>query len=102
MDDKELLTLAAKAAGILGKFNRTVGAIRVLPGQKTPYGMAYNYWNPFLDDGEAFRLAADLDLFGSPSYWHYLALARLHNSIDKYENVRRAIVRAAAEIGRWM
>lgn len=59
-------------------------------------------WNPLEDDGDALRLAADLDLFGDPSYWHWLAIARLENSVDKHANVRRAIVRAAAAIGKEM
>ncbi|MND20875.1 hypothetical protein D3C76_47860 [compost metagenome] len=86
MNERELLELAAKAGGVEGwKVNNGMGT-----------------WNPLADDGEALRLAADLDLFGAPTYWHFLALARIKNNTNKYANVRLAIVRAAAEIGKAM
>lgn len=105
MNDRELLELAAKAGGI-----------EVWPGTGFQAHMLFTRlakadpdgkvtgveWNPLDDDGAALRLAADLDLFGDPSYWHWLAIARLSNSTDKHANVRRAIVRAAAAIGKEM
>lgn len=105
MTDRELLELAARAAGYRVAFGAGMPAAfndgtyyihdRGYPAAKREGSF---WWNPLLDDGDALRLAADLDLFGSPSYWHWLAIARLENSVNKYANVRRAIVRAAAEI----
>lgn len=107
MTDRELLELAAKAAGYRVAFGAGMPAAfddgtyyihdRGYPAADREGG---HWWNPLLDDGDALRLAADLDLFGDPSYWHWLAIARLENSVGKHANVRSAIVRAAAEIGK--
>ena len=93
--DQELLKLAAKAARIKLTWD-VAGRVCWLdqPGSIV--------WSSLRNDGDALRLAADLDLFGDPSYWHWLAIARLGNSTNKYANVRLAITRAAAEIGRQM
>lgn len=105
MNDRELLELAAKAAGI--EVWPGVGfqahMLFTPPAKADPDGKVTGVeWNPFDDDGAALRLAADLDLFGDPSYRHWLAIARLSNSTDKHANVRCAIVRAAAAIGKEM
>lgn len=94
MNDKELLQLAAKAAGI-----------------QTP-------WNPLTDDGDAFRLAVHLKIhyrqYSTPTlirgvwcpdgyveacHGKYVQERELVND-DIYAATRRAIVRAAAEMGR--
>lgn len=103
MTDKELLELAAKAAGVncgIEEFSngRCVGTNE------------YNeiVFDPLTDDGDAFRLAVKLRLpildgfngtvetgnakSGRP-IWELLG-------DDPYAATRRAIVRAAAEIGR--
>lgn len=97
--DRELLELAAKAVGLVtyGDYDENIWAH---PEDQHPD--TASRWNPMVDDSDALRLAADLDLFGDPSYWHWLAIARLSNSTDKHANVRRAIVRAAAAIGKEM
>ena len=105
MNDRELLELAAKAAGIEVWPGTGFQAHMLFkrPAKADPDGKVTGVeWNPRDDDGDALRLAADLDLFGDPSYWHWLAIARLNNSTDKHANVRRAIVRAAAAIGKEM
>lgn len=105
--DRELLELAAKAAGmnhILSfKYHDDCG----LGG-----------WNPLSDDGDALRLAVNLsitnrglDLLLWPDrvvvYWDRATPSarpskrELHDA-DPYAATRRAIVRAAAEIGRTM
>ena len=97
MTDKELLELAAKAAGIEGHW---VG------GDFNTFFRTYNgyqmgWWNPLTDDGDALRLAMKLNL---------LDLRKLHvgqTSIEEYASdpcgcARRAIVRAAAEIVKEM
>lgn len=91
--DRELLELAAKAAGIELRWH--------------PDGTAYSdtrcsgywgVWNPITDDGDALRLAAKLYL------WESIRLAHrgVSADVDIYAATRRAIVRAAAEIGRSM
>lgn len=100
MNDCELLELAAKAAGIErggwyegGEYLAPAGLI---VGRYT--------WNPLADDGEAMRLAVKLSLsvaFGA----NYVIcgeeqIPTVNNAGDPYAATRRAIVRAAAEIGK--
>ena len=90
MTDRELLELAAKAAGLeLDKFSYTDRA-DLAQNSFT----AKNYigrWNPLTDDGDALRLAHKLGLLSDVPVWP-----------RTLEETRRAIVRAAAEIGRNM
>ena len=104
MIDKELLELAAKAAGVECK--------------KTPIGFYLldedRNWNPLTDDGDALRLAVKLEMmidYIDRGYMagHVLATAGpVMLSIyeprepDPYAATRRAITRAAAEIGKAM
>ena len=85
--DRELLELAAKAAGI--KYTIKDGVF-VDHGNKNEPPIP---WNPLDDDGDALRLAAKLFL--------HIRVNESHNG-DPYAATRRAIVRAAAEIGRAM
>ena len=97
MTDKKLLELAAKGAGIELSYG------------KVPYtsfdGLAKGWkdWNPLSDDGDALRLAvklgieitlADTDYVGANDQFEYC------KNEDHYAAIRRAIVRAAAKIGR--
>jgi len=95
MTDKELLELAAKAADYGFFFNRKISDDAY--EWKSDDGMLWQ-WNPLMDDGQALRLAVKLDLF-----WENMELFDMHFSHkreDKYAEMRRAIVRAAAEIGK--
>ena len=115
-DKRELLELAAKAAGIdvVWKEWRTgrIGPFGV--GQYTRHEGFWNgpkQWNPLTDDADALRLAVTLGLrievdnaWGrshtqliSDGDWFTCG----HNN-DPYAATRLAIVRAAAEIGRNM
>jgi hypothetical protein len=87
MTDRELLELAAKAAGIkvLVSFDRA----------RRDWS-----WNPLDDDGAALRLAVQLGLLGAP--FMTLAWIEALGDSDSYAATRRAIVRVAAEIGRGM
>lgn len=100
MTDRELLELAAKAAGIN------------LQWMGGPVGN-YN-WNPLFDDGDALRLANRLGLsithttceddapivrVGYDCTPNYIQLPAFPDCDDA---TRRAIVRAAAEIGEAM
>lgn len=93
MTDRELLELAAKA----GK------GIHLESGP---------FWNPFIDDGEALRLAVklgiDLVRLNLPTGVGISAYdGKSPSAFEKYTDdpcaaTRRAIVRAAAEIGKQM
>jgi len=88
MTDRELLELAAKAAGI------EVHTIEDADGV-----VHWDGWNPLADDGDALRLAVRLNLWEAvrDGYQHADSL-----DTDPQAATRRAIVRAAAEIGRSM
>ncbi|MBA1234786.1 hypothetical protein G7Z98_09495 [Pseudomonas stutzeri] len=106
--DRELLELAAKAAGVAGVFveahgpdigQDTAGIGR--PGAR--YGD--RLWNPLEDDGDALRLAVSLGLqvYGREigcSVDDYVFVDEQDCGGDKYAASRRAIVLAAAEIGK--
>lgn len=108
--DRELLELAAKAAGIRYHPNRGcrvtgIGAtdIRLLEP-----------WNPLADDGDALRLAVKLRLDISPQPDDKIEVSNQWENEDDFRwawesyggdafaATRRAIVRAAAEIGKAM
>ena len=103
MTDKELLELAARAAGIELMKNFLI-ADRVA---KTKAG---DLWAPLEDDGDALRLAVKLEI----EICFPLILPQGESPVrtnaeffeaqasDPYAATRRAIVRAAAEIGRSM
>ena len=95
--DRELLELAAKAVG------------------EHPISLAtspYKSWDPLGDDGDALRLAVMLKIdfqVRNAATWVKCPDADgwpfLHHEVhgnDPYAATRRAIVRAAAEIGRAM
>lgn len=106
-NDKELLTLAAKAAGIelriYDGMDVEPGTDLVVVDAKTGFK-----WNPLTDDGDALRLAVKLRI---EIYIHendtQCIGPNLHRAIETHEDdpeaaTRRAIVRAASEIGRGM
>jgi hypothetical protein len=98
--DRGLLELAAKAAGIeihgffgddeTGEWWADVGEEEVIE------------WNPLTDDGDALRLAVKLNLIQKHSFTDALAEENDACNGDYYFATRRAIVRAAAEIGKAM
>lgn len=102
MTDRELLELAAKAAGM-----KILGWLDGVPD----VGCARNivWWNPLTDDGDALRLAVKLELKISHrtvdvdvSRGNASASVYVPTYSGREEATRRAIVRAAAEIGRAM
>lgn len=107
MRDRELLELAAKAAGMKGwQWAESWGSM----AEKRLKGGFYfdRYWNPLEDDGDALRLAVDLHMLLDCCS---LMARTTDDSIpwqeptggtDKNALMRRAIVMAAAEIGRNM
>ena len=101
MTDRELLELAAKAAGIDGTYRDGMfpGIVEaVIGGCDVP-------WNPLRNDGQALRLAVKLSLLVD-CLSH--CARPLPDSIEWQEgsgpdacaNTRRAIVRAAAELAK--
>ena len=100
MTDKELLELAAKAAGIEIMFWSGAYVGRLTAVIK-PDGLQ---WNPLTDDADALRLAVKLNLFNTRSKgyeWPDAELFARHED-DPYAATRRAVTRAAAEIGKAM
>jgi len=94
-EDKELLTLAAKAAGI---------EVISDAGEKGLWiKHKFLAWNPLTDDGDALRLAVKLGL-GIRFYLDGVGAGEEYemNQEDPYAATRRCIVRAASEIGRGM
>lgn len=102
--DRELLELAAKAAGIKGEYIEPHGIFQ----RSSEHGPIC--WNPLHDDGEALRLVVWLGLAiaveGSPASKSYASRydvmsGRIEpHGHDPYAATRRAIVLAAAEIGK--
>jgi hypothetical protein len=101
VNDREMLEMAAKAAGLTGE-------VRYDYFRMTPSFMA---WNPLTDDGDALRLAVKLkiDVCFYDGYAEIQAggdgivSASIESySEDMYDSTRLAITRAAAEIGRAM
>ena len=103
MTDKELLELAAKAAGI----------------EEAKLRIEFNQWNPLEDDGYALRLAVKLGIVPQSKCWdeydRLFASAYVYDEYgmevcsvrepytdDPYAATRRCITRAAAEIGKGM
>jgi hypothetical protein len=110
VSDKELLELAAKAAGyvIVGE----VDAMVVQPGETKAGGYVIrndrggdSLWNPLLDDGDAFRLSTKLFIsinFSSQEtrlLHKGVYLEGFFRNCD-CDSVRVAIVKVAAEVGR--
>lgn len=115
MTDRELLELAAKAMHNLRDpnfMNFSVEDDGVCLELGSRRGAVTSYWNPLTDDGDALRLAVKLCLDVTPA-GNYTAVRRFnsnhwtteewgHDPYDPYAATRRAIVRAAAEIGKAM
>jgi len=104
MTDRELLEAAAKAAGMPAFASGATGLRVSHDGVRSGY-----IWNPLTDDGDALRLAVKLNITVSNSEAQKHACAssikvsgiclNTHQG-DPYAATRRAIVRAAAEIGK--
>jgi len=115
MNDRELMKLAAGAAGLYVCSDlEHLGLKEWGPDlwvKEDKFGN-YRKWNPLDDDGDALRLAVQLDLLiysysaeqkcvakwsgsgMSVEYWHW------NDNQGQGPAMRRAIVRAAAEIGK--
>lgn len=106
MTDKELLELAAKAAGVNGGYSEPLRGIQ-RDYMDARHGLCHTFWNPLTDDGDALRLAVKLNIAvqhhteGYVVAWEGRKAGVLEDyEGDPYAATRRAIVRAAAEIGK--
>ena len=106
MTDRELLELAAKAAGLpeCGWMGPAFMYVR---------DNTFTDWNPLTDDGDALRLAVKLKISVLQEFDRVIAcyggdehefetefLYEKPTPTDLYAATRRAITRAAAEIGK--
>ncbi|EJO27517.1 hypothetical protein, partial [Achromobacter marplatensis] len=104
MTDRELLELAAKAAGHTTRSDNL--DVWIVEDDGSPV----ERWNPLQDDGQALRLAVRLALTINIQHhetevftWEGECFSSEHVSVHpdhSYEATRRAIVEAAAEIGK--
>ena len=121
MSDLEMMELAAKGAGIAvhrGRAWQSDTLFREIPRPSSPL-VANVAWNPLSDDGDALRLAVRLALTVQAACAD--EYGRMYTRVDRWPNTggsaivsvdefgddayaatRRAIVRAAAEIGQQM
>lgn len=106
MNDRELLELAARAAGMELKW----GEVHILGDTKIDCSDLAEAdglpWDPLTDDGDALRLAVKLDIMVNPSEVEVHACVNVLGGLivvpfgtDRYAATRRAIVRAAAKVG---
>ena len=103
MTDNQLLFYAAKASNIDYSLRGQV---------PTRFdGKDFIVWNPLTHDGDALRLAVKLHmsvLSNETASWVAVGMQQInraeeiHDGSDAYAATRRAIVRAAAEIGKEM
>ncbi|WP_257835278.1 hypothetical protein [Burkholderia glumae] len=119
MNDRELLELAAKAAGFVGfkwenlaRYGKSpFGFDEAIWSQEIYQERGSGYWNPLEDDGDALRLAVklrmDIDISINAGYVSVTAHREPDERVfivekpgDSAEALRRAITRAAAEIAR--
>jgi len=117
MTDRELLELAAKAAGIEIEWHRMITSNDnpvIAPKtqrERNLLGNEWEEWNPLIDDGDALRLAVKLHLkillypeaTSVDGHWCGGGISTCERyGNDPYAATRRAIVRAAYEIGKDM
>lgn len=107
--DRELLELAARAAGIGPVIGFAAESCELMIGTRNNM----RYWRPLTDDGDALRLAVKLGLditfyngyqevHADSASGDQLSPAIEEYGEDRFSATRRAIVRSAAEIGRTM
>ena len=116
MTDREMLELAAKAYGFGDPKGNFIWTESEYPRGSKTNGALWNYmgwcdtaqlWNPLTDDGDALRLAVKLHMQVSVTTESCRAetlpcLGVRVNDSDENLATRRAVVMAAAAVGREM
>ncbi|EPM7288574.1 hypothetical protein ISH60_11505 [Pseudomonas aeruginosa] len=117
MNDRELLELAARGAGIPDALYFDCVAQDMYHPRDGEAGIEVNHrdtrwsclaidgvWNPLTDDGDALRLAVllNLEIHSPQSDPTVMFRTAEHDVFYQDTCIRRAIVRAAAEIGKSM
>ncbi|MEX5343078.1 hypothetical protein [Pseudomonas sp. I2] len=121
MNDRELLELAARAGKIEGEWcefhDAADGGIAIGIGNPRVFAKGDALWNPLTNDGDALRLAVKIRMDVEQSVpqdqdrWVCASVAEsdIEGSTECFEDeaqrltaTRRAIVRAAASIGKSM
>jgi len=104
MTDRELLEMAAKAMGFVQHHSYREKTNSLLWLSESGFPAT---WSPLTDDKDAFKCAVDLKMNLTLSGWRSEAQVADHPVVvepvvnnDAYAATRRAIVRAAAEIGK--
>lgn len=107
ISDRELLELAAKAAGM-----KATGWFYLGEDHETGFqglvieSLDKRWWNPLRYDGDALRLAVklgiDVDHLDMEVFAVKGNIVAIEPNGDPYAATRRAIVRAAAELGKSM
>lgn len=90
MKDEDILKIAREVLFVMGH----------LDDPWIRFRFEHRTWNPLTDNGDAMWLAVKLNLFSCDALINELLKAQ--DEPDPYATSRRAIVRAAAEIGRNM
>lgn len=106
MEDRELLELAAKAAGLSVAWSDQLRLFELFGPGESGFIELKGVWNPLEDDGDALRLAVKLGVGvnfypDSDSVAANIGHDEIVAEMDDY-GTRYAIVRVAAEIGRKM
>ena len=106
MNAREMLELAAKAARFMYNPSITIDFPTLWGCWEGSKYQSIDPWNPLTDDGDALRLA--VTMFRDIRFWYYCNSVSVGNEMripcgeDPYAATRRAIVRAAAKIGKRM
>ena len=113
MNDQELLTYAAKAAGIEINFESEIHGYYAR--EYDDNGDVSEWWNPLIDNADAFQLMCKLKIdlyFGKgdvetsvtpkKGYFEEVFLEFWNDEQSKMTAARKVIVMAAAEIGKGM
>lgn len=107
MTDRELLELAAKTAGLNFRFSydRPVVSKSSVKDEANYEVAAWENWNPLTDEGDRYRLLKALKMgidFDAQSVIYTLDGYVCEESFREDGDDARAVLRAAAEIGRAM
>lgn len=114
MTDRELLEMAAKAAGYDTTHRMNAERLQMIPPvdslliRDSAGEIRHTAWNPLANNGDALRLAVKLNIniihsaFGVDATKTGSAISFEGWGADRLSATRRAIVRAAAAIGSAM